>query len=53
VMTLLWGDEKAASAIQLAVGAVVLFATYVAAALWLRVPEVKELATMVGSRLRR
>jgi len=53
VMTLLFGDEKAASAIQLAVGAVVLFATYVAAALWLRVPEVKELATMVGSRLRR
>jgi putative peptidoglycan lipid II flippase len=30
VMTLVWGDEKAASAIQLAVGAVVLFATYVA-----------------------
>jgi putative peptidoglycan lipid II flippase len=53
VMTLVWGDEKAASAVQLGVGAVVLFATYVGAALWLRVNEVKELATMVGSRLRR
>jgi putative peptidoglycan lipid II flippase len=53
VMTLVWGDEKAASVVQLAVGAVVLFATYVGAALWLRVDEVKELASMIGSKLRR
>jgi putative peptidoglycan lipid II flippase len=53
VMTVVWGDEKAASLVQLAVGAVVLFATYVGTALWLRVDDVKELATMVGSRLRR
>ena len=53
VMTLIWGDEKAASVIQLAVGALVLVASYVGAALWLRVHEVKELATMVGSKLRR
>jgi putative peptidoglycan lipid II flippase len=51
--TVMWGDGKVASLIQLGVCAVVLIGAYVGAALWLRIPEVKELGTMVRSRLGR
>jgi putative peptidoglycan lipid II flippase len=51
--TVIWGDGKVASLIQLGVCATVLIGAYVGAALWLRVPEVKELGTMVRSRLGR
>jgi len=52
-ITLGWGDGKAASAVQLVAGAVVLLGTYLAAATWLRVPEVAELLGSVRARLRR
>jgi putative peptidoglycan lipid II flippase len=49
----IWGDGKLASFIQLVVGCVVLVATYVGAATWLRISEVRDLTEMVRSRLRR
>ncbi len=52
-MTAIWGDEKLASAVQLVVGAVVLLGAYIAAAFALRVREVRELESMVRSRLGR
>jgi hypothetical protein len=52
-MTLLWGDEKVASLVQLVVGGIVLIAGYAGAALWLRVHEVRELAGMIRGRLGR
>ncbi len=51
--TMLWGDGKVASLIQLGVCVVVLVGAYVGAALWLRIPEVKELGTMLRARLGR
>jgi putative peptidoglycan lipid II flippase len=52
-LTLMLGDGKVASLIQLVVGAVVLIGAYILAAFWLRVSEVKELGSMVRSRLGR
>jgi putative peptidoglycan lipid II flippase len=52
-MSVLWGDGKGASFVQLAIGGLVLVAAYIGAATWLRVPEVSELLGMVRSRLRR
>ena len=49
----LWGEGKAASIAQLILGGLVLVAAYVGAAFALRVPEVRELGTMVRSRLGR
>jgi putative peptidoglycan lipid II flippase len=50
--TVIWGDGKLASVIQLVVGGLVLLATYLAAATWLRIGEVRDLTQMVRSRLR-
>jgi putative peptidoglycan lipid II flippase len=47
-----WGDGKLGSAVQLAVGAVVLVGAYLIAASLLRVHEVRELLSMVRSRAR-
>jgi putative peptidoglycan lipid II flippase len=47
-----WGDGKLGSAVQLAVGAVVLAGAYLAAAFLLRVHEVRELISMVRTRAR-
>jgi putative peptidoglycan lipid II flippase len=52
-LTVLWGDAKGASFIQLLVCGLILVAAYLGAATWLRVPEVSELLGMVRSRLRR
>jgi putative peptidoglycan lipid II flippase len=49
----LWGVGKAASIAQLILGGLVLVAAYVGAAFALRVPEVRELSTMVRARLGR
>ncbi len=49
----MWGDTKFASAAELVVGAIVLMVVYVFAALLLRVHEVRELATMLRTRLGR
>lgn len=52
-MTVLWGDTKAASFVQLVVCGVIMVAAYIGAATWLRVPEMNELLGMVRTRLRR
>jgi putative peptidoglycan lipid II flippase len=52
-LTALWGDGKGASVLQLFVGGAVLVAVYVGAAFALRVREVRELWTMVRSRVGR
>jgi putative peptidoglycan lipid II flippase len=52
-MSVLWGDGKGASIVQLVLGGAVLIGAYLAAATWLRVPEVSEMLGMVRSRLRR
>jgi putative peptidoglycan lipid II flippase len=52
-MTVLWGDAKGASFLQLLLCGPILIAAYLGAATWLRIPEVSELLTMVRSRLRR
>lgn len=51
--TVLWGDSKGVSAVQLFVCGSILVASYLGAATWLRVPEVSELLGMVRSKLRR
>jgi putative peptidoglycan lipid II flippase len=53
LMIRVWGDEKVASAVELVVGAIVLILVYLAAALALRVREVRELATMLRMRIGR
>jgi putative peptidoglycan lipid II flippase len=52
-MTVIWGDQKLASLIQLVVGGLILVGAYLAAATWLGVREVRELVGMVRSRLGR
>ncbi len=51
--TVIWGDGKLQSLIQLVVGGLVLVASYLGAASWLRISEVNDLTAMVRSRLRR
>jgi putative peptidoglycan lipid II flippase len=53
LMVRTWGDAKVASAIELVVGALVLIAVYIVAAVALRVREVRELGTMLRARLGR
>jgi putative peptidoglycan lipid II flippase len=53
VMSLTLGDGKLASLIQLVVGGAILLGGYLAAATWLRIPEVNDLLGMLRSRLRR
>ncbi len=53
VLTVVWGDGKGASSVQLVVGALVLFAAYLGAAVALRVREVSEVTAMVRGRLGR
>lgn len=53
IMRVVWGTGKWASVTQLIVGALVLVAAYAAAALLLRVREVRELTSMVRGRLGR
>ncbi len=53
VLTVVFGDDKVASVVQLVLGGAVLIAAYFAAATWLRVPEVSDLLGMVRSRIRR
>ena len=53
VFTAVWGDGKAASLIQLVVGAVVLAGAYLGAALALRIREVSQVTAMLRSRLGR
>jgi putative peptidoglycan lipid II flippase len=53
VMRVLWGTEKWASVAQLIIGSLVLVGAYAAAALLLRVQEVRELISMVRGRLGR
>ena len=53
VFTAAWGDGKAASLIQLVVGAAVLACAYLGAAIALRIREVNQVTTMVRSRLGR
>jgi putative peptidoglycan lipid II flippase len=50
VFTAIWGDGKAASLIQLVVGAVVLAGGYLGAAVALRIREVNQVTAMVRSR---
>ncbi len=52
-MTVVWGDGKVASIVQLVVAGVVLLGAYVAAAFALRVREVRELASMIRARVGR
>jgi putative peptidoglycan lipid II flippase len=52
-MSVLWGDGKGASIIQLLLCGPVLVGAYLGAATWLRVPEVKELIGMVRARIGR
>jgi putative peptidoglycan lipid II flippase len=52
-LTAWWGDGKGASVVQLIIGGAVLVAVYVGAAFALRVSEVRELWSMVRSRLGR
>jgi putative peptidoglycan lipid II flippase len=52
-MTRVWGDAKIASLATLVVASLVLLGTYVAVALALGVREVRQLASMVRSRLAR
>jgi putative peptidoglycan lipid II flippase len=53
VLTVIWGDGKAASLVQLVVGALVLSAAYLGAAVALRIREVSQVAAMVRGRLGR
>jgi hypothetical protein len=53
VFTMLWGDGKTASLIQLVVGAVVLAGAYLGAAFALRIREVRQVTDMLRSRLGR
>jgi putative peptidoglycan lipid II flippase len=53
VLTGLAGDGKAASMLQLVLGGATLIAGFAAAAIGLRVAEVRQVAAMVGGRLRR
>ena len=48
-----WDDGKVASIVQLVVGGIVLVGVYIATALGLRIHEVRELGSMVRSRLGR
>jgi len=52
-MSVLWGDGKGASLIQLLLCGPILVGAYLGAATWLRVPEVKELIGMVRARVGR
>ena len=52
-ITMLWNDDQPASYVQLVLGGIVLIATYVAVAFVLRVREVRDIADMVRTRLRR
>jgi putative peptidoglycan lipid II flippase len=52
-LTAWWGSGKAASVAQLVIGGFVLIAVYLGVALAMRIHEVRELGSMVRSRLRR
>jgi putative peptidoglycan lipid II flippase len=52
-LTAWWGSGKAASVAQLVIGGFVLIAVYLGVALAMRIHEVRELGTMVRSRLGR
>jgi putative peptidoglycan lipid II flippase len=52
-MVHMWGESKAASAVELVIGAIVLMAVYVAAAFALRVREIRELGDMLKARVGR
>jgi len=52
-MSVLWGDGKGASFLQLLLCGPILVGAYLGAATWLRVPEVKELIGMVRARIGR